>query len=305
MKAEANFALVIHGGAGPLTRDLMTKDLEGKYEAKLKQALELGYKMLKEKASSLNVVEAVINVMEDSTLFDAGKGSVVNEKGEVEMDSSIMEGNEYKAGSVACVKQIKHPISLARKVMENSPHVMLFGEGADNFGIKCGLETVTKDYFFSEPRYWEDLEIKYNLEKNRKLGTVGAVALDCTGRISAGCSTGGTLKKMQGRVGDSPIIGSGTYADSKTCGVACTGTGEYFIRGVVAHSVSLCYEYKQVSIQNAVEHVLKEKVEKMGGDGGIIAMDKDGNVGMVYNTRGMFRGHISKDGMPHVFIDKT
>ena len=283
----------------------MSKEVEQKYENKLKEALELGYKKLVAGDPSLSVVESVINLMEACSLFDAGRGSVVNDKGEVEMDSSIMEGTSYKAGAVGSVKKIKHPISLARKVMDATPHVMLFGQGADEFGVKCGLETASKDYFFTEPRHWEELVAKSSsAEGGKKLGTVGAVALDSSGTISAGCSTGGTTNKMQGRIGDSPIIGAGVYADSKTCGVACTGTGEFFIRGVVAHTVAALCEYKGLRIQEAVEQALKEKVEKLGGDGGIIAIDKGGNVGIVFNTTGMFRGYVGSDGTIKVFIDQ-
>lgn len=296
-KKTENFCIVIHGGAGPIVRELMTKEIEEKYSNKLKEVLETGYKILANGGSSLDAVEASINLMEDTSLFDAGKGAVLNAKGEPEMDASIMEGKMRGAGSVAGVKKIRHPISLAKKVLENTHHVMLFGEGADNFGIQSGLATATKEYFVEEPRYWEILE---KSKQGKLLGTVGAVAIDKYGNISAGTSTGGTLNKMQGRIGDSPIIGAGTYADNNTCGISCTGLGEIFIRGVVAHTISALFEYKKMPIEEAARTVLKEKVESLGGEGGIIALDKDGNVAIVYNTKGMFRGYVKSDGVQHI-----
>ncbi len=302
--------LVIHGGAGGITRDIMAKagatSLVRKYEDKLREALEKGYSVLSHGGSSLDAVEAAINTMESSTLFDAGKGAVVNVDGEPEMDASIMEGTNKRAGAVTGVRTIKHPITLARKVMESTPHVMLFGEGADSFGKASGLETVTKEYFFEEPRYWELLERIYGGdplkpdERAALKGTVGAVALDKSGCISAGTSTGGTLHKMKGRIGDSPIIGAGTYADSAFCGVSCTGCGEYFIRGAVAHTVVALCEYKGMSVAEAAKTALKTKVEALGGEGGIIALDREGNVAVEHNTPGMFRGVIAFDGVAHV-----
>ena len=295
-----SFCLVIHGGAGGITREIMGKDMALKYEEKMKEVLLKGYEILSKGGSSMDAVEAAINSMENSTLFDAGKGAVVNSKGEAEMDASIMDGTTKKAGAVAGVKKIKHPISLARKVMESTPHVMLFGEGADDFGRISGLDTVTTSYFSEEPRYWEIIEHGKKDKTGGLKGTVGAVACDKNGVISAGTSTGGSLNKMQGRVGDSPIIGAGTYADTETCGVSCTGTGEFFIRGVVAHTVAALCEHKGLSVEDAAKTALKTKVEALGGEGGIISLDNKCNVGIAFNTLGMLRGYIKSDGTPQV-----
>jgi len=299
MEKPVKYTLVIHGGAGGIYKEIMTKEMCAIYENKLKDVLLKSSQILEKGGLALDAVETAIKLMEECTLFDAGKGAVVNENGEPEMDASIMDGSNYKAGSVAGIKTMKHPISLARKVLENTPHVMIFGEGADIFGKQLGLDTVTKEYFSEEPRYWELIETQI---KPALKGTVGAVALDSAGNIAAGTSTGGTLRKMKGRVGDSPVIGAGTFADSNTCGVSCTGYGEYFIRGVVAHNISALMEYKGLSIQEATKLTLANKVAAIGGQGGIISLDKNGNIAIEYNTEGMLRGYIKSDQAPHVFF---
>jgi len=289
-----NLALAIHGGAGGIHSGVLDKEMITRYSTKLTQVLEESYSILHKGGSSIDAVEYAITLMENCTLFDAGKGSVLNAKGEVEMDASIMDGTTRKAGAVAGVKTIRHPISLARKVAECTPHVMLIGEGADLFGQSLGMETVTKDHFVEEPRYWQLIE-----DGNHK-GTVGAVAIDSEGNIAAGTSTGGCPNRLAGRVGDSPIIGAGTFADSKVCGVSCTGVGEFYMRGVVAHNVAAIKEYKGVTLEEAVRQTLKEKVGDLGGVGGIIAVDSEGKVSIEYNTPGMLRGYIKNDGIPYV-----
>lgn len=291
-----NIALVVHGGAGGLYSEILPKEMAALYHSKLSEVLEKGYSILSKGGSSIDAVETAIALMESCTLFDAGKGSVPNMKGEVEMEASIMDGTTHKAGSVAGVKTIKHPITLARRVLESTPHVMLIGSGADSFGRSLSLETVTKEYFTEEPRYWQLIE-----EGSHK-GTVGAVAIDIEGKIAAGTSTGGSPNKLAGRVGDSPIIGAGTFADSKVCGVSCTGVGEYYMRGVVAYSIAAMKEYKGITLEDAVKQTLRQKVADLGGVGGIIAIDNESNVVVEYNTPGMLRGYIKGDGISYVIF---
>eukprot|EP00826_Nyctotherus_ovalis_P001749 TRINITY_DN10305_c0_g1_i2.p1 TRINITY_DN10305_c0_g1~~TRINITY_DN10305_c0_g1_i2.p1 ORF type:complete len:298 (-),score=59.64 TRINITY_DN10305_c0_g1_i2:107-1000(-) len=288
-----NIALAIHGGAGGIHSGVLSEEMAARYKDKLNEVLLKAYAILSKGGSSIDAVEAAIVLMEECTFFDAGKGSVPNSKGEVEMDASIMDGTTHKAGAVAGVKTIKHPISLARLVSEQTPHVMLTGNGADAFGHSLGMETVTKHYFTEEPRYWQLVEDGHK-------GTVGAVALDGKGNIAAGTSTGGSPNRMAGRVGDSPIIGAGTFADSQSCGVSCTGVGEFYIRGVVAHNIAAMKQYKGISLEEAVKQTLKEKVIDLGGVGGIAAVDNKGNITFEYNTPGMLRAHIKGDGIPYV-----
>ncbi len=308
--------LVIHGGAGTILKSQMTPELEKQYKDKLLEALDTGYQILRRNGSSLDAVEHVIMMLEDDPLFNAGKGSVFTHQGTNELDASIMDGRTLKAGAVAAVKHIKNPIRLARMVMERSPHVMMVGDGAEAFATSQGMELVPQEYFFTKKR-WDQLQKELLQEKDsaggtrrpyvpdssdRKHGTVGCVALDRMGNLAAGTSTGGTTNKRFGRVGDSPIIGAGTYANNATCAVSATGTGEYFIRSVVAHDISAMMEYAGMPLANAAEAVVMEKLPKMHGDGGIIAIDKRGNIAMPFNTSGMYRAYIDDDGKPVVKI---
>jgi beta-aspartyl-peptidase (threonine type) len=303
--------IVIHGGAGTIVKSNMKPELEQQYRDKLTEALNAGYQILKNNGSSLDAVEAAIKVMEDSPLFNAGKGAVFTHEGTNEMDASIMDGKTLKAGAVAAVKHIKNPISLARRVMEKSPHVMLAGDGAESFAKANGMEMMPVEYFRTERR-WQELQKVIDAEKNKqaqpdtmkKHGTVGCVALDMAGNLAAGTSTGGTTNKMYGRVGDSPIIGAGTYANNQTCAVSGTGHGEDFIRLVVAHSISSLMEYKGMSVKDAAETIVMDKLVKINGDGGVIALDKNGNIAMPFNTAGMYRAYIDENGNPVVKIYK-
>ena len=300
--------LVIHGGAGNISRENLTVEKEKAYQEGLNAALAAGYGVLEKGGTSLDAVEAAIRVMEDSPLFNAGKGAVFTNEGKNELDAAIMDGATLKAGSVASVTTIRNPVSAARAVMEKSEHVMLVGRGAEKFAQEKGLEIVPPEYFFTEPRF-KQLN-KARDEENpkpdhssdttgsilpiflegKKFGTVGAVALDKFGNLAAATSTGGMTNKRYGRVGDSPIIGAGTYANNQTCAVSATGHGEFFIRYVVAHDISALMEYKHRSVKKAAEEVVLEKLVKAGGEGGVIALDRKGNIAMPFNTSGMFRG---------------
>lgn len=299
---EKKFGIVIHGGAGRIVKENMTPERESEYSNKLKEVLETGYKILNEGGTALDAVEAAIKIMEDSPLFNAGKGAVLTEKGTAELDASIMDGKTLSAGAVAGIKHVKSPITLARLVMENSPHVMMISEGAEEFAKQNGLEMVENDYFITKER-WESyqriLQREEEKKKTEKHGTVGAVALDKNGNIAAGTSTGGIMMKKFGRVGDAPIIGAGTYANNNTCGVSATGSGEYFIRIGVARDISALIEYKGMSLQSASEEVIK-KVGELGGTGGVICLDKNGDVAMPFNTEGMYRGYYINGQSPVV-----
>jgi L-asparaginase / beta-aspartyl-peptidase len=313
------FGFVIHGGAGTIERGRMTPERERAYREKLTEALLAGYEVLKKGGVSLDAVVAAITLLEDSPLFNAGKGAVFTNAGTNELDTSIMDGRTLKAGAAAGLKRVKNPILLARLVMEQSPHVLMTGEGAEVFAAQKGLELVDPKYFFTEER-WQQLQRVKEAEKkppprqskleselraydDHKFGTVGAVALDRAGNLGAGTSTGGMTNKRFGRVGDSPIIGAGTYADNETCGVSCTGDGEYFIRASVAHEVSSRMRYAGESVERAAAGAL-EKVGKLGGTGGLIALDRRGNFAMPFNTSGMYRGAVGPDGRPRVSIYK-
>jgi beta-aspartyl-peptidase (threonine type) len=291
--------LVIHGGSGSITRDNVPPEREAEYRAAMEEALRAGHRVIGEGGSSLDAVIAAITVMEDSPLFNAGKGAVFTSAGTNELDASIMEGRMRRAGAVASLKHIRDPITLARAVLEDSRHVMMVGEGAEAFAKGLGFEMVPNEYF-STPRRLEQYERARDEEERKReageLGTVGAVAVDRNGDLAAGTSTGGTSYKRWGRVGDSPIIGAGTYADNESCGISATGDGEYFIRGVVAHDISAMMRYGRMSLRGAAEVVIHDKLEKMGGRGGVIGLDRDGNVAMTFNTEGMFRGYIDRDG---------
>lgn len=304
---QNKFGIVIHGGAGTILKSNMTPEKEAEYTAALKHVLETGYKILNDGGTALDAVNAAINIMEDSPLFNAGKGAVLTEKGVAELDASVMDGKNLMAGAVAGVKHVKNPINLARLVMEKSPHVMLVGDGAEEFGKEFGIEMVDNSYFITKER-WESYQRMLKREEERKKaekhGTVGAVALDKNGNLAAGTSTGGMMMKKFGRVGDAPIIGAGTYANNKTCAISATGYGEYFIRLGVARDVSALMEYKNYSIDDAAKEVIMNKLSKLGGDGGIIGIDKDGNITMTFNSDGMYRGHFLSGEQPVVKIYK-
>ncbi|MGZ4810208.1 MAG: isoaspartyl peptidase/L-asparaginase family protein [Thermoanaerobaculia bacterium] len=306
--------LVMHGGAGTITRSSMTAEVEAQYRATLEQALKTGQAVLVRGGTSLDAVESSIRVLEDSPLFNAGKGSVFTHEGKNEMDASIMDGSNKMAGSVAGVTIIKNPISAARAVMEKSKHVMMAGHGAELFATKMGLEIVDPSYFWTERR-WKQLQqelLKENslrsdllgIEEPKKFGTVGAVALDRNGNLAAGTSTGGMSNKQYGRVGDSPIIGAGTYASNDSCAVSATGDGEYFIRWTVAYDIAALMKYRGMTVKQAAEEVVNHKLVDAKGEGGVIALDRNGNFATVFNSEGMYRGWIGADGAPHVEIFK-
>ncbi|RMG62577.1 MAG: isoaspartyl peptidase/L-asparaginase [Calditrichaeota bacterium] len=306
---DSPIAIVIHGGAGTIRRESMTAAMDSAYRAKLAEALQAGYAVLKKGGSSLDAVEAAIMVMEDSPLFNAGKGAVFTRAGTNEMDASIMDGKTLNAGAVGGVMHIKNPIHLARLVMEKTPHVLLVGEGAERFALAQGIALVPQAYFYTKRRWQSHLR---GLERERARrqkqqkggGTVGAVALDRQGNLAAGTSTGGLTNKMSGRIGDSPIIGAGTYANNRTCGVSGTGQGEYFIRLAIAHSISELMECQGLSVKEAAELVIMKKLTELGGSGGVIALDAHGRVAWPFNTEGMYRGYIGPDGKMVIKIYK-
>ena len=309
---DHSIAIVIHGGAGTITRKDMTPEKESEYRAALKQALDAGYAVLKNGGASLDAVQAAIRVMEDNPLFNAGKGSVFAHNGKNEMDAAIMDGVTLKAGAVAGVEHIKNPIDLARMVMDRTPHVLLIGEGAEEFARSQGVQMMPASYFYTQRR-WDELQKALKAEQTggpsasaeqypgttaHGYGTVGAVALDRRGELAAGTSTGGLTNKYYGRVGDSPIIGAGTYANNASCGVSGTGTGEYFIRLGLAKSISDLMLYKGMPLAQAADQlVMHDLVQLAGKDtGGAIAMDRDGNIAMPFNTEGMYRAYIDTAG---------
>jgi beta-aspartyl-peptidase (threonine type) len=312
MNQTPQFALVVHGGAGTIDRATMTPEKEKAYRLGLEQSLQAGAAILKKGGSSLDAVEEVVRILEDNPLFNAGRGSVFTSAGTNELDAAIMDGKTLRAGAVASVKHIKNPIILARLIMEKTSHVMLDSDGAEALAKKNGLELVDQKYFFTERR-WQELQRAKKAENPRGQssatppekdhGTVGAVALDQHGNLAAATSTGGTNNKYPGRVGDSPIIGAGTYANNATCAVSATGDGEYFIRAAVAHDVSALVEYKGLSVGDAAEAVLA-KVGQLGGTGGMIALDRGGNIAMPFNTSGMYRGTIDPAGHLQIEIYK-
>jgi beta-aspartyl-peptidase (threonine type) len=300
------FAIAIHGGAGTILKSSMTPEQEAQYRMKLAEAVDIGYAILEKGGTSLDAVEAVVQRLEDDSLFNAGKGSVFNSEGKVELDASIMDGNTLKAGAVAGVHHVKNPIRLARTVMEKSEHVFFIGDGAEKFAQEHGLELVDESYFFTEAR-WQSLQkakAKESLTEKEKHGTVGAVALDQHGNLAAATSTGGMTNKKFGRIGDSPIIGAGTYADNETCAISATGHGEYFIRAVVAHDIASLMRYKGLSLQAAAEEVIMKKLTKLGGTGGLVAIDRNANIAMPFNTDGMYRAYKVQGGKTFVAIYK-
>ncbi len=307
--AEKHFAIVIHGGAGTIQKENLTPEQETAYRKKLQEALNVGYAILENGGTSLKAVQKAVNVMEDSPLFNAGKGAVFNNLGINDMDASIMDGKTLNSGAVAGVTHIKNPINAARIVMDSIFHVMLSGKGAEDFARLNGITFMNDDYFYTEKRHIQFLKAKkkdtvtldhtaFNnteLIDDHKFGTVGAVAIDKNGNISAATSTGGMTNKKYGRVGDSPIIGAGTYANNKTCGVSATGKGEYFIRTVAAHEASNLMRYKKLSLQQSLKNVIGQ-IGDLSGSGGMIGLDKDANIAWYFNTKGMYRGYKKSNG---------
>ncbi len=302
--AQENYAIVIHGGAGVMSKSRMTDEKQQEYITVLNEALQLGEKLLKEGADATDVVVNVINVMENSPLFNAGKGAVFTSEGKNELDASIMEGKTLNAGAVAGVHDIKNPINAAREVMIHSEHVMLSGKGASEFAKKQGLEMVPNKYFYTKSRH-ESLKQLQKREREREqkdnMGTVGCAVLDSHGNLCAGTSTGGMTNKKYGRIGDSPIIGAGTYANNTTCAVSCTGHGEYYIRLGFARDISALMEYKNLSVEEACREEIR-KLSELQGTGGVIAVDAKGNIAMEFNTSGMFRGYIKSNGEKEIAI---
>lgn len=316
-----SFAIVIHGGAGGIKREYFTEEQQEAYKLKLEEALKAGYSVLENGGISLDAVQAAINIMEDSPLFNAGKGAVYNSEGNQEMDAAIMDGKTLNAGAIAGVNHIKNPILAARIVMDSSSHVLLSGKGAEILAAKYGIEMVDSTYFFTEKRLNQLKElqgkeqtkldhtaflIKNELIDDHKYGTVGAVAIDKNGNIAAGTSTGGMTNKKYGRIGDVPIIGAGTYANNLTCGISATGTGEYFIRTVAAHEVSSLIKHKGLSPSEALHEVLFNQIGPLGGEGGMILLDKFGDVYWDFNSTGMFRGYKKSNGETKIeMFEKT
>lgn len=318
------FGLVIHGGAGIVLRENISPQLEAEYRAKLTEARDAGYAVLERGGSALDAVIAAVVIMEDSPLFNAGKGAVMNQDGICELDASLMDGATQAAGAVASVRRIKNPITLARAVMEKSEHVLLAGEGAEMFAIERGFTLVENSYFQTERRRTElqraqqleaakksgkksaalpdsDASDDASFERISRYGTVGCAALDQNGNLAAGTSTGGRTNKKFGRIGDAPIIGAGTYANNATCAVSATGWGEFFIRASVAHDIAAQMEYRSTPLAAAADAALAN-VAKLGGDGGVVCIDKDGNVALPFNTRGMYRGYRLSTGASAVEI---
>jgi len=316
-----NFGLVIHGGAGTILKKNMTDSLEQAYRDKLQEATKAGHKILSNGGTSMEAVTAAINIMENSPLFNAGKGAVFTHNGTNELDASVMNGKTLNAGAVSGVTTVKNPINLAVAVMDKSEHVMLSAEGAEQFAEEQGLEIVDPKYFYTERRYKslqkiiekEKTELDHDTKvsfidpfiKDSKYGTVGCAALDKYGNLAAGTSTGGMTNKRYNRIGDAPIIGAGTYANNASCAVSSTGWGEYFIRGMVAHDIAAIMEYKEVSLKEAAHTVIQEKLTKLGGTGGIVSIDRQGNVAMEFNTPGMYRAHMNAAGDIDIKIYKN
>ena len=311
-----SYSIVIHGGAGTILKEDMTPELEKAYIKGLEEAVNAGYAVLEEGGTALNAVKAAIVVLEDNMLFNAGRGSVFTKKGVQEMDAAIMDGATLGAGSVAGVRNVRNPIELAYEVMTKSNHVFLSGKGANDFAIKQGVKLEPDEFFFSQFRYdqWKEIRDSDNysldhthqdlaeLMKDKKFGTVGAVACDADGNIAAATSTGGMTNKKYGRIGDSPIIGAGTYANNKTCAISCTGHGEPFIRAVAAHDVNALMEYKGLSLTEAMNEVVHQKLIAIKGEGGMIGVDAQGNTAMVFNSAGMYRAMRNSKGESSVGI---
>jgi len=312
----SRFTIAIHGGAGTILREDMTAELETAYLDGLQTALNAGYAVLEEGGTALNAVKAATVVLEDNILFNAGRGSVFTKKGIQEMDAAVMDGANLGAGAVAGVRNVRNPVELAVEIMQHSNHVFLTGKGANDFAIRQGVKLEPDEYFFSQFRYdqWKAMRDSDNysldhsnkkveeLMRDKKFGTVGAVACDSDGNIAAATSTGGMTNKKYGRVGDSPLIGCGTYANNKTCAISCTGHGEPFIRAVAAYDVSCLMEYKGLSLQEAMNIVVNDKLVKIEGEGGMIGVDAEGNAALLFNSAGMYRGYRNSDGYSEVAI---
>ncbi len=306
------FSIAIHGGAGTLVKGMMTPEKESEYKAALSIALNAGYVILENGGTALDAVETAVIALENSHLFNAGKGSVFTANGTHEMDSSIMDGQNLKAGAVSLITGIKNPVMLAKAVMQKSEHVFMAGEGAMEFAKNIGFEVENPDYFYDEFRYnqWQEIkgsdsfQLDHAKKKDSKFGTVGAVACDQHGNIAAATSTGGMTNKKFGRVGDTPMIGAGNYANNNTCAVSCTGSGEFFIRGVVAYDVSCLIEHKDYSLEKACDEVINERLLNIGGDGGLIAVNSKGEISMAFNTEGMYRGSKKSTGEEEIMIYK-
>jgi len=317
-QTQSEFSIIIHGGAGTIKRENMSPEKEEEYAKKLEEAIRIGHDILRNGGTSLDAVEKTINVLENSPLFNAGKGAVFTHEGTNEHDASIMDGSNLNAGASSGTKTVKNPINLARAVMEKSPHVMLSGSGAEIFASENGLEIVNPSYFFTEKAMKSLERVKASQEdkvasfytediKDSKFGTVGCAALDKFGNLAAGTSTGGMTNKRWGRIGDAPIIGAGTYANNNSCAFSSTGWGEYFIRGMVAYDISALMEYKGLTLKEAAKNVIQKKLPAIGdgaGSGGIIAIDKNGNMVMEFNTSGMYRATMNAQGDLYVGIYK-
>ncbi len=315
-RISTHFAMAIHGGVGVLSKKEMTSEKEAAFREKLAEALRAGHTILKANGTSLDAVVAAIKLMEDSPLFNAGKGAALNRDGVAELDASIMDGATRRAGAVAVARQIKNPIEAARLVMEKTSHVLLAGAGADAFAQQQGLKLMPAEYFITEERKKQLEQIRRQEKAKRRdrvaksfvadrVGTVGAVALDRYGNLVAGTSTGGLANKRAGRVGDSPIIGAGTYANNTTCAVSATGQGEFFVRSVAAYDISALMEYKNLSLAAAANSVVMKRLVAMKAEGGVIAIDRHGNIAMPFNTDGMYRGSIRGDGKPNIAIHEN
>ncbi|MET0243490.1 MAG: isoaspartyl peptidase/L-asparaginase [Flavitalea sp.] len=314
----SKYTLVIHGGAGTIVKEDMTPELEKAYYDGLKEALDAGYAVLEEGGSAVNAIKAAVVLLEDNMLFNAGRGSVFTKKGVQEMDAAIMDGKTLDAGAIAGIRNVRNPIELATEVMRNSNHVFLSGKGANDFAIKQGVKLEPDEYFFSQFRYdqWKSIRDSDNysldhthqqleeLMKDKKFGTVGAVACDKDGNIAAATSTGGMTNKKYGRIGDSPVIGAGTYANNTTCAISCTGHGEMFIRSVAAYDVSALMQYKGSSLEDAMQEVVNTKLVKIRGEGGMIGVDNQGNASMVFNSAGMYRAMRSSDDTMEIALYK-
>ena len=302
MAQQPGWVLVIHGGAGNITPAGVVPEKQVIYEAKLKEALAAGQQVLAGGGTAMDAVIAAVQFMEECPLFNSGKGAVFNAEGKNELDASVMDGFTGKAGAVAGVTIIRSPVEAARRVMDSSQHVMLSGKGAEAFAREQGLELVDPSYFHTDESWQEYLKVKERLEQEGRKGTVGAVALDSHGNLAAATSTGGMTFKKYGRIGDSPVIGAGTYASNESCAVSCTGHGEYFIRNSVAYDVSARMLYLGETVEQAAEYIINEKLKSQGGAGGLIAVDKNGNISMPFNTPGMFRGFVKQGAEPRVLM---
>jgi beta-aspartyl-peptidase (threonine type) len=295
---QDKWSIAIHGGAGAILRENISAPVDSSYRAALTRHLQHGSVLLAEGANAIDVVEAVVRGMEDDSLFNAGRGAVLNDAGMVELDASIMDGKGLRAGAVAVVTKIRHPVSIARRIMDSTRHVLLAGEGAEALAGRYGLELVPNRFFITTKR------LRQQQQRSRKedYGTVGVVALDLHGNLAAATSTGGTSNKLPGRIGDTPLIGAGTYADNNSCAVSCTGTGEFFIRLGIAMRLSHYLELKKLGLAEAAERIIHDELNQLGGSGGLIAIDKDGEIVTVFNTGGMYRAWANSSGTKRIAI---